>query len=329
MKLAQFVATPETRSALQAIRRLAAAVRAGQAPRDALPLVLHGPPGVGKSHLATGLVAAVSEGTPPRTARLIAAADLPADLAEAVTSEVIRGALACDLLVIEDLHQLPARSAAILGSIIDHRVDRRKPLVITAAAGPAQLPMLPQRLASRLAAGLVLRLDLPSPASRRYILERLAARQKLATAPGVLDWVAAQSAGGVRPLIGALATLSRLSADSPRPPDLATIQRQWPNPVGAPRGHDLDRIARRVARYFDVDLAELRSRRRLARTLWPVQVAMYLARETTGLPWTRIGAAFGGRDASTVRHAVGKVAEKAESDPATATALRELRSELI
>ena len=89
MKLAQFVATPETRSALQAVRRIAAAVRAGQSPRDALPLFLHGPPGVGKSHLAAGLVAAVSEGSPPRTARLIPAAELPIDLPEAVTSEVV------------------------------------------------------------------------------------------------------------------------------------------------------------------------------------------------------------------------------------------------
>lgn len=328
VRLAQFVATPETRSALQAVRRLAAAVRAGSSPRDALPLFLHGPPGVGKSHLAAGLVAAVAEGTPTRTAQLIPAAELPADLTEAVSSDVVRGALTCDVLVIEDVQQLSPKAAAIFASIVDHRVDRRKPLVVTAGVGPALLPALPQRLASRLAAGLVIALDLPCPASRRYLLERFAQRQRLATASGVLDWVAAHTSGGVRPLLGALTTLDRLSDGHARPPELGALQKAWPNPVTRARGTDLDQVAKSVAKYYSVEVSDLRSRRRQAGTLWPLQVAMFLAREQTALPWTRIGAAFGGRDPSTVRHAAKKVAEREAADPATASALRQLRAEL-
>lgn len=328
VKLAQFVATPETRSAYQAVRRIAAAVRAGQSPRDALPLFLHGPPGVGKSHLAAGLVAAVSEGSPARTAQLIPAADLPGDLPEAVSSDVVRGALECDVLAIEDVQQLPARAAGIFSSIVDFRVDRRKPLVVTAGVGPALLPALPQRLTSRLSAGLVIALNLPSPASRRYLLERLAQRQRVPIAPGVLDWLAAQSSGGVRPLLGSLTTLHRLSDGSAKPLELAAVQKAWPNPVRESRGADLDRVARSVANYYSLEVAALRSRKRQAGTLWPLQVAMFLARELTALPWTRIGVAFGGRDPSTVRHAARKVAERAATDPATATALRQLRSEL-
>src|SRR5947208_1797109 len=73
--LSRFVATPETHLAVRAVRRLAAGLRAGRPPRSADPLFLHGPPGSGKSHLAGGLVAAVTAGAPPRTARVLAAAD--------------------------------------------------------------------------------------------------------------------------------------------------------------------------------------------------------------------------------------------------------------
>ena len=94
MLLSGFVATPETRLACRAVRRLAAGLRAGRPPRSANPLVLHGPPGSGKSHLAGGLVAAVTADSQSRTARVVAAADL--------ATETPDEALACDLLIVED-----------------------------------------------------------------------------------------------------------------------------------------------------------------------------------------------------------------------------------
>src|SRR4051794_32553832 len=100
--LSGFVATPETHLAWQAVRRLAAALKSGRTPRVDNPLVLHGPPGSGKSHLAVGLVAAVTADSPSRTARVVAAADF--------ATETPDEALACDLLIVEDLQHLPARA---------------------------------------------------------------------------------------------------------------------------------------------------------------------------------------------------------------------------
>src|SRR5277367_5336793 len=92
--LSGFVATPETRLALQAVRRLAAGLRAGKPLRSDNPLVLHGPPGSGKSHLAAGLAAAVTAERSSRTARVLAAADF--------ATEPPDETLACDLLIVED-----------------------------------------------------------------------------------------------------------------------------------------------------------------------------------------------------------------------------------
>lgn len=316
MLLSGFVATPENRLAWQAVRRLAADLTAGRTPRADNPLVLHGPPGSGKSHLAAGLVAAVTADAPSRTARVVAAADF--------ATETPDGARACDLLIVEDLQHLPAKAADVLVRLVDFRLARRMPLVVTATAGPGRLTDLPPRLTSRLGAGLVVGLESLSPASRREVLGELAAQRGVRASAEVLDWIVAHTPGGVRPLVGVLTTLEALGRGKPTPLDLATVVAHWQAPQGPVTP---ERVAKSVARHFQLDVKALRTRRRQQALLWPLQVAMYLTRELTGMTWPRIGAAFGGRDASTVRHAVRKVAERADADASLAAELREIAAE--
>lgn len=329
MSLARFVVTPETRLAVHAVERLAAAVVAG---RPAIsPLVLHGRPGTGKTLLVTGLVEAVSSVTPPRTARLLAAADLASDGAPDAARPVpaaLEGARECDLVIVEDVQHLPARAAAALVRLIDHLHPRRRPVVVTASDGPARLRDLPPRLTSRLSAGLVIGLEPLSAASRRAVLHGLAEQAGVKVGPGVLDWIADTTPGGARPLVGGLATLAMLARQSPLPPDLPMVQAQWTD-HSAGRKPTLEGIAKRVATYYQLDVKSLRGRARQPHTLEPCQVAMYLARELTGQAWPRIGGYFGGRDPSTVRHAHAKIAEQQAGDEALAAAVRQLRAELV
>ena len=332
MSLARFVVTPETRLAVYAVQRLAAAVVAG---RPAIsPLVLHGPPGAGKTLLVTGLLEAVSQATPPRTARLLAAADLVSDGppdASRRDPAALEGARECDLVIVEDVQHLPLRAATVLVRLIDHLRPRRRPVVVTASDGPARLTDLPARLTSRLSSGLVVGLEPLSAASRRTLLHGLAEQQEIRVGPGVLDWIADTTPGGARPLLGALATLAMLARQSPLPLDLATVQTlqtHWAEQRGAQKP-TLEGIAKRVANYYQLDVKSLRGRARQPATLGPCQVAMYLARELTGQAWPRIGGFFGGRDPSTVRHAYAKIAEQQADDAALAAAVRQLRAELV
>jgi len=273
----------------------------------------------------------VSRASPPRTARLVAAADLaadgPADPARPVPA-ALEGARACDLVIVEDVQHLPTRAAAALARLIDQLQSRRRPVVVTASEGPARLTDLSPRLASGLSAGLVVGLEPLSAASRRAILHGLAEQQGIKAGPGVLDWIADATPGGARPLLGALATLAMLARQSPLPPDLPTVQAHWAE-QGAGQKPTLEGIAKRVATYYQLDAKSLRGRARQPRTLGACQVAIYLARELTGLAWPRIGGFFGGRDASTVRHAHAKITEQQAGDAALAAAVRQLRAELV
>lgn len=330
MSLSRFVATPETRSARLAVERVADDLTAGGKRRAVNPLFLVGPPGTGKTHLANGLVEAVTAAAPPRTALLLPAADLLPPRADGFDAlDPLEGAWACDLLIVEDLQHLPARSAGVLERLFDHRLPRQRQMVFTAASGPAHLTNLPPRLTSRLGGGLVVSLEPLAAPSRYLILYRLAQDRQLTVAPGILDWVAEQTPGGVRPLLGALTTLEALARTGRGPLDLPTVQRHWVE-GGTPARPlpTLERIAQRVGLHFRLDVKELRHRDRQPRLLWPCQVGMFLARELTGLTLPRIGGFFGGRDPSTVRHACRKVEEASERDPAVAGALRQLRAEL-
>jgi chromosomal replication initiator protein len=171
---------------------------------------------------------------------------------------------------------------------------------------------------------LVVGLEQLSPASRREVLGELAAQRGLRAGADVLDWVVAHTPGGVRALVGAVNTLEALGRGRPLPPDLAAVIDHWQSPRLAVTP---ERVAKSVARHFRLDVKALRTRRRQPARLWPLQVAMYLTRELTGMTWPRIGAAFGGRDASTVRHAVRKVAERADADASLAAELRQIAAE--
>jgi chromosomal replication initiator protein len=317
------VPVPENRSAVRAARRLAARVIAGRPTASAFaPLVLHGLPGTGKTLVAAAAVRAVTDAPDGRTARLVAARDLGRPDDDSADDADLRAA---DLLVVEDVQHLPPAAADVLGRLLDARAARRRPTVVTADAGPAGLTALPRRLTSRLTAGLVVPLEPLAAASRRRVLVRLAKRRGVPLAPDAVAWLADRSTGGgVRPLVGAVETL-RAAGAAAGPLDRAAVEALLAEPSGpAP----VERIVGRVAAAFGVTAKDVLGPSRLRAVLVPRQVAMYLAREVARLPLVRVGELFGGRNHTTVLHAVRKVEAAVAADATLAGTVRRLRAEL-
>jgi chromosomal replication initiator protein len=322
-----FQVLDENRSAVRAAKSLARAVLLGKR-APVCPLIVHGPPGCGKTRLTAAVLSAITAASPEVTARSESAGDLARlELAgeEAVFAD--RDLRTCDLLVLEDIQHLPDRAAEAVCGLIDHRVHRRKALLVTANAGPAALAHLPQRLTSRLSAGLVVPMEPPGSRGRRLILAKAADAKNLRLTPEALDWLAAQP-GGLRTTLGSLQNLALVARQFPGPLDQPSVEQILAGsgqPTSGPGR--LDAIIGRVAAAFGVAEKELLGPSRLRNVLLSRQVAMYLARELAGFSLPRIGAAFG-RDHTTVLHACRKIEAELESDAVLSARVRQLRSGL-
>ena len=310
---ADVVAFAENRHALRAARRLARALAVGRLPFA--PLMLHGPPGTGKSHIAGVLVRNASEANV--TARIIPANDLNPHDDDNPFAELHR----VDLLVLEDLQHLPTTAADPVCRLLDARYRRRLATVLTANVGPAGLKVLPRRLTSRCAAGLVVSLELPSYLARRKLLTFHAARRGVKLSADAVAFVAERTPGGARPLLGALETIAgaKLAGRLTR----ARLEQLLADATP----FDLKRLVGRVAATFEVSAKEMLGPSRLRGVTHARQVAMYVARTAGALSLEAIGGHFH-RDHSTVLHAVRKVGATLKGDAALAGVVKRLMAEV-
>jgi chromosomal replication initiator protein len=341
-KLSRFIAAPENRAAWMAIEEVVATFHGEAARRVTSPIFIHGPGGTGKTHLATALVHELcrQHGTlviqqlaanewklllpPPRqftNPSLIA--ETPNHEAEPVWIDQARQA---DLLVIEDVQHLPRRAAEGLANLLDARLARRMPTLVTSRFGPRHLP-LPARLTSRLAAGLVVGLEPLQAPSRLLLLQEFVQRRQLALDPEILRWLAAHLTGGGRQLEGAVAQLATLSQLQRKPLKFADVRPHFRAQIDALRP-SVERIVQHVGGHFHVETNELLSRRRLRAILVPRQIGMYLARHLTQLSFKQIGASFGGHDHTTVLHACRKIEGAIQHDALLSGTVRQLQAEL-
>jgi chromosomal replication initiator protein len=324
---ASWIALAENEAARLAVERVANCV-CGRGPRRAInPLFLHGPAGIGKTHLVSALLVDVTGRAPDLQVALLAAGDFESLLLPDANRDDLKAARQADLLVVEDLQHLPARVEEAFVHLMDRGLAREQQLVFTAPAGPAQLTHLPARVTSRLGSGLVVGLEPLSPGSRRAFLQDRITRQGLSVAADAIAWLAEHLPGSVRRLEGAISRLTSLARLQGQAPGMEAVVEHFGVEADAERP-TVERIAQRVGRYFQVEPRQLQARSRSRGVLLPRQIGMYLARQLTELSLEQIGAYFGGRDHSTVLHACRKVEQALAQDLHLSGAVRQLHADL-
>ncbi len=293
------------------------------------PLVVHGPSGVGKSRLLSGLVSDWLLRHPEATVAHLSAEAFAAACAEAAEqtggwSELRDRFRGLDLFVLEDLHTLERAPLALaeLAHTLDALDDSGASVAVSARVGPGQWSGWPRRLVNRLIGGLAVRVDLPGLASRRRYLLEIARGSGVSLSAEAIDSMA-EAADGYRTLDGWLAKAALTSRVERVPLDEHLVTPLLVETAGA-FAPSIDQIARAVASKFGVRLRDLRSTSRRHSIAEPRHLAMHLARAFTDLSYQAIGAYFGGRDPATVRHACKAAAARLAADPALAVATASL-----
>jgi chromosomal replication initiator protein len=285
------------------------------------PLFLYGGVGLGKTHLMHAAGNALLESNQNAKIRYVHAQEFFEEMVRAIqkkTSDKFRAAYQeLDLLLLDDIQFLSGKdhTQSEFFYIFEGLFAARKQIIITCDRYPKEMKGMEERLVSRFDSGLTVVIEPPELEMRIAILQRKAEQRQVNLPHDVAFFIAKALHSNVRELEGALnrlvaaaefhhKTISlELAKDSLR--DLLELNRPQLS---------VDDIQKVVANYFKLKVSDMYSKRRPANIAHARQVAMYLVKEQTQKSLPEIGEAFGGRDHTTVLHAVRKISEQRQHD---------------
>jgi chromosomal replication initiator protein len=303
------------------------------------PLYIHAGVGLGKTHLLQSLAWA-GNASAERKVLYLTAEKFMYGFVSALRAQnalAFKEALrAIDVLVIDDLQFLQGKSTqAEFCHTLNALIDAGRQVVIAADRPPSDLESLEERVRSRLAGGLVVEMGSLGEELRLEILKCRAAAAKqhhpgFDVPPPVLAFIARTVTHNGRDLEGALNRLLAHSKLTGQPVTLEMAEREVRDLIRPqePKRVKIEDIQRVVARQYNVSRADLLSSRRTANVVRPRQVAMYLAKTLTLRSLPEIGRRFGGRDHTTVLHAVRKIENLVNTDTALAEEIELLKRQL-
>ena len=241
-----------------------------------------------------------------------------------------------DVLLIDDLQFLQGKSThAEFSHTLNAMIDAGRQVVVAADRPPLDLENLDDRVRSRLAGGLVVEMGALGEGLRMEILTARVAAARLHhpafdVPAAVLAHIAKSVANNGRDLEGALNRLLAVSKLTGQPITLELAEREIRDLIrpAEPRKVKIEEIQRVVARRYNVSRSDLLSSRRTANVVRPRQIAMYLAKTLTLRSLPEIGRRFGGRDHTTVLHAVRKIEGLVGNDGALAEEIETIKREL-
>lgn len=285
------------------------------------PLFIYGGVGLGKTHLMHAIAHALEEQSPEKTVMYLSAEKFMYQFVRALrandTMNFKEQFRSVDVLMIDDIQFISGKESTQeeFFHTFNALVDQNKQIIISADKSPGDLSGIDERLRSRLAWGLVADIQPTSYELRLGILETKRAQLQADVPDSVLEFLALKVTSNIRELEGAL---NRIVAHADVSKQEITLESTQEVLQDLLRSHDrritIDEIQRKVAEHYNLRVADMHSARRARNVARPRQIAMYLAKKLTARSLPEIGRKFGGRDHTTVMHAVRKVEELIAED---------------
>jgi chromosomal replication initiator protein len=322
-----FVVGKPNEFAYAAARRVADAIRV---PFN--PLFLYGGVGLGKTHLMHAVAWHIRQRKPECTVIYLSAEKFMyrfiRALREQNTVDFKEQFRSADVVMIDDVQFISGKDSTQeeFFHTFNALVDLGRQIVLSADKSPSDLEGLQERLKSRLNCGLVADIHATTYELRLGILESKSEQLGITIPRKVMEFLAHRITSNVRELEGALNRVVAHAQLVGRDITLETTQEVLHDLLRAnDRRVTIDDIQKQVSQHFNVRVADMHSARRARSVARPRQVAMYLAKQLTSRSLPEIGRKFGGRDHTTVMHAVRKVDELREQDAAFAEDVELLR----
>ncbi|MEM7687283.1 MAG: chromosomal replication initiator protein DnaA, partial [Pseudomonadota bacterium] len=290
------------------------------------PVFLYGGVGLGKTHLMHAIAHRIRDTRPTCKVLYLSAEQFMYRFVQALrfrdTITFKQQFRAVDVLMIDDVQFIAGKDSTQeeFFHTFNALIDQKKQIVISADRSPDQIDGLQSRITSRLQWGLVVDIHPTDYELRLGILqskaERMMAEDASVTLDNkVLEFLAHRISSNVRVLEGALTRIFAFATLVNRPVNLDMVQECLADLLrSSERKITIDEIKRRVADYYSLRMNDLISPRRARSVARPRQIAMFLCKSLTSKSLPEIGRGFGGRDHTTVIHAVRKVEELRVTD---------------
>ncbi len=285
------------------------------------PLFLYGGVGLGKTHLMHAIAWQLKQQRPDKRIIYLSAEKFMYQFIRALrtkdTMSFKEQFRSVDVLMIDDVQFISGREATqeeffhTFNTLVDHN----RQIVISADKSPSDLEGLDERMRSRFGWGLVADLHPTTYELRLGILQSKSEQLTSDIPAKVLEFLAHKITSNVRELEGALNRIVAHATLVGRPISLENTQEVLHDLLRAnDRRVTIEEIQKRVAEHYNIRFADMHSARRARAVARPRQIAMYLAKQLTARSLPEIGRKFGGRDHTTVMHAVRKVEELKSCD---------------
>jgi chromosomal replication initiator protein len=296
------------------------------------PLFLYGGVGLGKTHLMHAIAWHIRTHDPSRKLIYLSAEKFMYQFIRALrfkdTMAFKEQFRSVDVLMIDDVQFISGKDSTQeeFFHTFNALVDQNRQVIISADKSPSDLEGMEERMRSRLGWGLVADLHPTTYELRLGILQAKAEQQRMQIPVKVLEFLAHKITSNVRELEGALNRIAAHAQLVGRAITLESAQEVLHDLLRAnDRRVTIDEIQKRVAEHYNIRLADMHSARRARAVARPRQVAMWLCKQLTPRSLPEIGRKFGGRDHTTVMHAVRKIEELRSSDRTLAEDIELLR----
>ena len=225
----------------------------------------------------------------------------------------------CDIFMVDDIQFISGNKSATQEEFFhtfNSLYEAKKQIIVTSDLFPQEIPDIEARLKNRFQWGLVADIQPPDVEHRIAILINKAEQLGISLDYSVAEYIATHTKRNVRELEGALHRIAAFAALQGRPVDRSLAAETFQSMVtNQSKKLGVDVIQKVVAEHFKLRVSDLRSKKRKKTITQPRQIAMYLARFFTNSSYPELGLLFGGKDHTTILHAVKTVEQKRETDP--------------